>query len=275
MGTGLTTTAELVQGVIMIPARLASTRLPGKLLLDHTGRPLISYAIERATAALCQFPSLFRELYVVSDDERLCRIAEQFSAKSILSQLPHENGTSRIAAAVHQLSGAAKLDFVVNLQGDHPQVAPDAIARVAHALVEHPSADMSTAAVPIHCTDQKTLECRNVVKVWFNQGMQATAFSRRSIYQKSDHDSPQFQQAYRHVGIYAYRMKFLETFAKLSPTPGEIREDLEQLRALEHQADIRVATIPPDMAGRGIDTVEEYESFVRSMASPPEVRCSR
>ncbi|MFO1019398.1 MAG: 3-deoxy-manno-octulosonate cytidylyltransferase [Planctomycetales bacterium] len=258
----------------MIPARLASTRLPGKLLLDSTGRPLLSYAIDRAIAALRQSPSFFRDVYVVADDESLCRIAEQYGVKSIASRSAHVNGTSRIAAAVRELKGSAEFDFVVNLQGDHPQVAPDAILRVANALVEHSSADMSTAAVPIDANDRETLECRNVVKVWMNQATQATAFSRSTRQLNLDQESAELQSAHRHVGIYAYRVDFLETYARLPPSPGELREDLEQLRALEHRADIRVVTIPGAMAGPGIDTAEEYASFVRSVMSPPGARSS-
>lgn len=265
---------ERATGIIVIPARVASTRLREKLLLAQSGRPLLSYAVEQAKTTVELFPTMFREVYVAGDDERLCRIAERYGARSILSHAAHENGTSRIAAAVGLLNENENVDFVVNLQADHPQIAPEAIVRVANALLKNPSAEMSTAAVSIDATDTETLECRNVVKVLFNENMQATAFSRRPLCQSVDEYSARFPKAFRHVGIYAYRAKFLETFVTLPPSPGELQEDLEQLRALECRTDIRVVIISSEIAGPAIDTAEEYASFVRSVVPQACGRCS-
>ncbi|MGL4463189.1 MAG: cytidylyltransferase domain-containing protein, partial [Planctomycetia bacterium] len=135
------------RGVVAIPARLASTRLPNKLLLAETGRPLLAHVIERAAAAVELSNGLLTEVVVAADDDRLLRIAAAYGARAVATGFEHRCGTTRIAEAVAKLYGDAPPDFVVNVQGDEPELSPTAVLRVAEVLLDDATADMSTLVV--------------------------------------------------------------------------------------------------------------------------------
>jgi 3-deoxy-manno-octulosonate cytidylyltransferase (CMP-KDO synthetase) len=192
---------------------------------------------------------------VATDDERILRAVEQAGHRALMTRASHVSGTDRIAEAAAAL-GLAGSEIVVNVQGDEPLIEPALIAEVAAALEHSRDASMSTACHPIH--DQASLDNPNVVKVVLDAAGYALYFSRAHIpYPREPGGS-----CYRHAGIYAYRMDFLQLFAGLAPAPHEKTEALEQLRALWHGYRIAVAVsaaaIPP-----GVDTPQDLDAVRR------------
>ncbi|MEM0913770.1 MAG: 3-deoxy-manno-octulosonate cytidylyltransferase [Planctomycetota bacterium] len=236
----------------VIPARLASARLPGKPLLDRTGRPLIAHVIDRVLSARS-----IERVVVATDDERIAEAARQAGAEARLTRADHPNGTSRIAEAVDQLEaeGLPAPEWIVNVQGDEPEVEPEHIDRLVAAAAGAGDAPMATLAA--RWDDANDPANPNVVKVVADANGDALYFSRAPI--PHDRDERGIDRLH-HVGLYAYRRAFLSTFVNLAPTPHEQAERLEQLRALEHGHRIRVAII--DHARPGIDTPEQYDAFV-------------
>ncbi|MFO7306514.1 MAG: 3-deoxy-manno-octulosonate cytidylyltransferase [Gammaproteobacteria bacterium] len=235
---------------VVIPARYASTRLPGKPLLDIAGRPMIEWVI----AASLQ--SRAEEVLVATDD---VRIAERVGERAVMTQPSHQSGTDRIAEVARQ-RGWSDETIVVNVQGDEPQLPSALIDQVASLLKSHPDADIATLCTPI-CSLQEFLE-PNVVKVVTAQNGLALYFSRAPI--PFDRDGApdgvasqsQFQGAHRHLGLYAYRVAALRKLSTLEPSELERIEKLEQLRALQAGMKIvvAVASEPPPA---GVDTPED------------------
>jgi len=241
------------RALAVIPARHASARLPGKPLLDRTGKPLIAHVIERVRAAR----SIAR-LIVATDDPRIVDAARAASAEAMLTRDDHPNGTSRIAEVVAALLDRAEPvpDLVVNVQGDEPEVEPDHIDALVDALTGHPDAPMATLAAD--WSPDVDPANPNVVKVVTDALGRALYFSRAPI--PHDRDATTDVTRLHHVGLYAYRRDFLPTLVALPPTPLEQAEKLEQLRALEHGHSIQVARITA--ARPGIDTPDQYNAFV-------------
>ncbi len=238
---------------VVIPARLGSTRLPRKPLLDVHGRTLIEWVWRAACA------SGAASVCIATDDEEICEAAERFGADCVLTAVEHASGTDRIAE-VALARGLSPDEIIVNLQGDEPLMPPAAIARVAQALIEHPARDIATAAAPIESLAE--FLDPNCVKALIDRTGSALYFSRAPVPWPRDHapgGRPQrFEGALRHVGLYAYRVRSLLQFAALAPTPLEQSERLEQLRALEHGLAvhlIRLEEAPP----AGVDTIEDLE----------------
>jgi 3-deoxy-manno-octulosonate cytidylyltransferase (CMP-KDO synthetase) len=240
--------SPLIIGII--PARMASSRFPGKVLADRTGKPLIQHVYEAAARA-----STLSRLVVATDDQRVADAVARFDADCVLTSPDHPNGTSRLAeaAAILQLPDDA---IVVNVQGDEPELEPTLVDSAVNVLVRT-GLDVGTAAIPIPADEDP--DNPNLVKVTVGANEQALYFSRSRIpYPRNPgpHARP-----LRHIGIYTYRRRFLRTYGSLAPTPLELAESLEQLRVLEHGYAIAVA-VCQGAAHAGIDTPEQYDAFV-------------
>ncbi|MEO5702026.1 MAG: 3-deoxy-manno-octulosonate cytidylyltransferase [Casimicrobiaceae bacterium] len=246
--------------VALIPARYASTRLPGKPLADIAGKPMIVRVAERAAAAGA------REVVVATDDTRIRDAVVRHGVRACMTRDDHASGTDRLADAAQQLA-LADDTIVVNVQGDEPLLAPALIAAVAERLAADPGAAIATACHPI--TDVAEAFNPNVVKVVLDRQGAALYFSRATIPWARDafahgHATlPPQLPIYRHYGLYAYRASFLRAYAALPPAPIESCEALEQLRALWHGYRI-VVEVTVGSPAPGVDTAEDLER-VRAM----------
>jgi 3-deoxy-manno-octulosonate cytidylyltransferase (CMP-KDO synthetase) len=241
--------------VAVIPARMASTRFPGKMLAAETGTPLIVHVAQAAAKA----PSLSR-VVVAADDGRILDAVRTRGIDCVLTAPDHPNGTSRLAEAADQL-GLPADTVVVNVQGDEPEIEPSVIDAAVGALAANPAAAVSTVAAPMSPGDDPSNP--NIVKVVCRRDGTAMYFSRSRVPFVRDPQAAVGADAapLRHVGLYCYRRSFLATYRSLAPTAAEQAESLEQLRVLEHGHTIAVAVVP--RAGNpGIDTPEQYAAFV-------------
>lgn len=251
--------------VVIIPARMASTRLPGKPLADIAGLPMVVHVARRAQGA-----GLAR-VVVAADDVRVLKACQQHGVEAILTDAAHPSGSDRLAQAC-QMLGLHDDQLVVNVQGDEPLIAPALIRQVAACLQAHPQAAMSTAAHEI--TKASDLQSPHVVKVVLRQDGQALYFSRACIPWWRDAwavapvqtETAAPSPVLRHIGIYAYRVGFLKLFPKLAQAPIEVQESLEQLRALWHGFAIQVH-VSPEAPGPGVDTPEDLEHVRRLLSA--------
>jgi len=239
---------------VVVPARFASTRLPGKPLLDIQGHPMIWHTWRRA------MESDAGEVVVATDDQRIADAADAFGATVCMTSPDHESGTDRIAEVVRRLEWEDD-DIVVNLQGDEPLMPPQLLNQVAGALSTQPDASLSTLAVPL---DADQVFDSNAVKVVTDQHGMALYFSRapipwkRGVFENSMQDS---SGMLRHLGIYAYRVGFLKRYVDWKPAPIEVQESLEQLRVL--WAGERIAVEVAEQAPPpGIDSPADYERLL-------------
>lgn len=250
------------QGIVAIPARLASTRLPNKLLLKETGRPLLAHVIDAVQQAVHQSAGLLRETIVAVDDPELATVARQCGVRAVMTGAEHRCGTTRIAEAIEKIGADQAVEFVVNVQGDEPEIHPEAILQVARELMGDPAADMSTLVIPMPAGTEELKQNPNAVKAILDGRGRAIYFSRAPVpYDRNPTETAPLW--HHHLGIYAYRTSFLMEFARLPSSPLEERESLEQLRALDAGRVIKVGCIPREWAGKGIDTPEDYQHFVR------------
>jgi 3-deoxy-manno-octulosonate cytidylyltransferase (CMP-KDO synthetase) len=238
----------------VIPARLQSTRLPRKLLLDDTGKPLIQYTWE----ATCRAASL-SEVIVATDSLEIAEVVRAFGGRCELTG-EHPSGTDRIAEVVRRCDLAA--DILVNVQGDEPEIDPAQIDAMVETLAEHPHAEMSTLATPITTRAERDDPC--CTKVVCAADGRALYFSRLPIPFCRDSDPDELLRTDSpwklHLGLYAYRRAFLLQLAESPPSRLEQLEKLEQLRALEMGARIEVALV--NHPSVGIDTPDDYARFV-------------
>lgn len=245
------------RATVIIPARLGSTRFPGKVLADRTGRPMIRHVYEAASRS-----TTAARVVVATDSERVRDAVRAFGGESVLTG-EHPNGTSRLAEAARIL--ALEPDaVVVNVQGDEPELEPTLIDAAAEALTRGP-APMATVAIPFHTGEDP--HDPNLVKVVLRPDSTALYFSRALIPFPRDAADTNLR-ALKHVGLYAYRRSFLDTYLALPPTDLERTEQLEQLRVLAHGHSIAVAVRDVPSFG-GIDTPEQYEAFVRRWNTQP------
>lgn len=247
---------------VVIPARYASTRLPGKPLLDIDGRPMVVHVAERAVQSGAS------EVWVATDHAGVFAAVEKYGFKACMTGAEHASGTDRLAEAVRYL-GFSGDDIVVNVQGDEPLIEPGLIRAVAEHLATHDAASISTACHQLHSLD--SMFSPNVVKVVLDAQGYALYFSRAPIpYARDAFASkaglPNGLPVYRHIGLYAYRASFLQTYAKLEPALIEQFESLEQLRALWHGYRISVAVVEHAPAA-GVDTEDDLLA-VRRMFEP-------
>jgi 3-deoxy-manno-octulosonate cytidylyltransferase (CMP-KDO synthetase) len=243
---------------IIIPARLASTRLPRKLLLRETGKSLIHHTYEAA-----QCSTRASGVCVAADHAEIFDEVSRFGGRVEMTSPTAPSGTDRVAQIARQMTD---VDIIVNVQGDEPEIAGSSIDLAIELLEENPSAVMSTLATPIRCRRQ--LDDPSCVKVVFDGGGQALYFSRSVIPHPRQWDDallasnpPTF---YQHVGLYAYRRDFLLKLATMPPCQLEQVEKLEQLRVLDAGYSILVGVI--DEPTFGIDTPEDYRLFVEKQS---------
>lgn len=245
---------------VLIPARLASTRLPNKPLVDIGGLPMVVRVAERVKAGL----STDVRVVVAADDASILSACQAHDIECLLTRVDHPSGSDRLAEAC-SLLGLADDDIVVNVQGDEPLIDTSLVSAVASLLETHPVATMGTAAHPIHEVADFTNP--NVVKVVTDAAGLAMYFSRAPIawwrdgFAQGIHTLPD-PAPLRHVGIYSYRVGFLRTFPSLPQAPVEVTEALEQLRAMwhGHRIAVHVSQIAP---GPGVDTPEDLERVRR------------
>ena len=252
--------------VVVIPARYASSRFPGKPLVDLHGKPMVARVAERARA------SGARSVLVATDDQRIASAARAHGVDAAMTRAEHASGTERIAE-VAAAQGWSDATIVVNVQGDEPLIEPQLIADVAAALARDAQASVSTACSPIG--DAQSVADPNVVKVVLDANRRALYFSRAPIpfareayaglFDGARPAPPEGLPFYRHIGIYAYRANFLRTYAALAESPLERFEALEQLRVLWHGYHIAVA-VSARAAPPGVDTPEDLEAVRRMMA---------
>lgn len=255
-----------MQRIAIIPARYASTRLPGKPLLDICGKPMLLRVYEQAMKASLD------QVIIATDDQRIYQQMSDLGCEIRMTSTEHRSGTDRLAEVIESLQ-LADDDIVINVQGDEPLIPPEVIDQVADLLIANPDAVMSTLSTPI--LDVATLGDPNVVKVLSNDRGEALYFSRAPIpckrgstnqSSKQNDQSHQLSPLYqRHIGIYSYRAAFLSRFSQWQACELELIESLEQLRVLWHGEKIQVAeavTVPAE----GIDTQEDLDK-IRSMLS--------
>jgi 3-deoxy-manno-octulosonate cytidylyltransferase (CMP-KDO synthetase) len=236
--------------VAVIPARFSSTRFAGKVLAKDTGKFLIQHTYERACAA-----KLPEKVIIAADDEKVVAAAKTFGAECILTSVEHQSGTDRIAEAVADMD----VEIAVNLQADEPEIDPDNIDHLAQLLIDSPDCPMATLAADFQNAEQ--VADPNIVKAITDCNHRAIYFSRAPIpYDREKSGIGDVQQYLRHIGIYAYRKKFLLEITALPQTPLEKVEKLEQLRAIENGYSILVGKV--EHTCDGIDTPEQYAEFV-------------
>jgi 3-deoxy-manno-octulosonate cytidylyltransferase (CMP-KDO synthetase) len=239
---------------IIIPARFASSRLPGKPLLRDTGKYLVQHVYERACL------SAAAAVIVATDDVRIVQAVRSFGGRVAMTRADHVSGTDRVA----EVAAALDVDVVVNLQGDEPLIEAETLDLLPALLERNPDADMATLAVPITSVEQ--WRDPNCVKVVCDAHGRALYFSRSPIPFVRD-EQPDFQSGMflQHLGLYAYRRSFLLELARLPPEPLEQCEKLEQLRVLAVGRCIHVGVVAH--ASRGVDTPSDYERFVQIVQS--------
>jgi 3-deoxy-manno-octulosonate cytidylyltransferase (CMP-KDO synthetase) len=235
----------------VIPARFHSTRLPGKILADIGGKPMIEHVYRRATAA-----SNVHGVIVATDDERIAAAVRGFGGVALMTRADHVSGTDRIAEVVSQLLCRA----VVNLQGDEPLIEPDAIDAAIEPLLADASVDMSTISRPFESIDE--FRSPHVVKVVTDLSGNALYFSRAPIPYSRAHPDGIPAEAHAHVGLYVYRRETLLKLAAAPAAPLELEESLEQLRALA--LGIRIRVVATRHTAAGVDTPDDLER-VRTM----------
>ena len=247
---------------VVIPARLGSTRLPRKVLLDLAGKPVVQWVWQAAMAAGA------RSVTIATDAEEVADVCKRFGASVVMTDAAHQSGTDR-ANEVARLRGWDANTLVVNVQGDEPLMPPSLIAQVAALLADDAEAHIATLAHAIH--DDADFANPNVVKVVCDRRGYALYFSRAPIPWQRDGSTaaaPRLPQglAHRHIGLYAYRAAALAEFSALPPSALETCEALEQLRALTHGFRIKLGftdTPPP----RGVDTQQDLDALAAHFAA--------
>lgn len=239
--------------VVIIPARFASTRFPGKVLASLLGRPLIAHVIAGVRGA-----RLVSRVLVAVDDDRVAEAAQAAGAEVVRTRADHPSGTDRVAEAARDLEA----EYIINVQGDEPLIRPETVDLLAGALLHGEGEEMATLSEPLD--DPRDILDPNVVKVVTDCDARALYFSRSPIpYRRGPDDNLPREPSpahlgrhpggyHRHVGLYAYRREVLLDLAATPPTPLEVSEGLEQLRALETGRRIRV--LPSDHPMVGVDT---------------------
>lgn len=237
-------------GVIgVVPARWGSLRFPGKPLAPILGKPMLQRVYEGVTA--CR---LIDQILIATDDERIATAAESFGARAVMTSRDHRSGTERVAEAVSNVAGSV----VVNIQGDEPLLQPGSIDRLVNEMISDPTVEMATLACRFD--NETDLANDSFVKVVLDRNGNAIYFSR-SIIPYVIGDRP--FDFYKHIGVYGYRRDALDAFVSCPPSPLEIAESLEQLRALEHGVRIRIVKV--EGWGPGVDTPEDIERVERML----------
>ncbi len=238
---------------VVIPARYASTRLPGKPLLDIVGKPMVVRVAEQAQKSRAE------QVVIATDFEKILQVASQYGYQAVMTRIDHASGTDRIAEVAEKMAWPDDA-IVVNVQGDEPLIDPQLIDEVALTLAHSRDAVMATACHPIH--DEAAFLNPNIVKVVLDTHGNALYFSRAPIPYPRDEAHKQHITAHRHIGIYAYRVGFLKQYANLEVTELEKTESLEQLRVLFHGYKIAVS-ITQNAPASGVDTQQDLDHVRR------------
>ena len=228
----------------VIPARYASTRLPGKPLADIVGKPMIQHVYERSAQA-----TIPQQVVVATDDEKVFQAVQQFGGKVVMTSSEHQTGTDRLAEVA---SKYAEVDVIINVQGDEPLINPKVIDELAQEFLNDTALQMASV---MSIMDTEDYQNPNVVKVVTDLNNNALYFSRSLL------PYPRVAgkvNVYKHIGIYAYKKDFLLKFAKLEPTPLEQSESLEQLRALENGYKIKMIKTKSKFIG--VDSIEDLQT---------------
>ncbi len=251
--------------VVVIPARFASTRLPGKPLIDICGKPMLQHVYERALRSAAS------AVYIATDDALIEEAARRFTDNVCMTRADHQSGTDRIQEVASQLGLHADA-IVVNVQGDEPLIPPAAINLVAASLTDNPEAGISSLYEEIHNVAE--LHNVNAVKVVIDQRGFALYFSRSPIPSYSAEVLQKFPDVAllpkRHIGIYGYRVNTLNNFVKWQQAPLELIERLEQLRAMHHGVRIHLQQAP-DKIPHGVDTPEDLAAIRELLANRPQL----
>jgi 3-deoxy-manno-octulosonate cytidylyltransferase (CMP-KDO synthetase) len=239
--------------LVLIPARMAATRLPGKPLLDIAGLPMIVHVLRRAEAAK------IGRVAVATDTPEIAAAVKSHGGEAVMTRADHPSGSDRIYEAMQTLDPGGNAEIVINLQGDFPTITPDTIRSVLPPLADS-AVDISTLASEIHSEEEDLAP--SVVKAVGSpigpRRLRALYFTRATA---PWGDGPR----YHHIGLYAYRRAALERFVRLPPSPLELQEKLEQLRALE--AGMRIDVTIVDTVPRGVDTPADLETARRILAN--------
>jgi 3-deoxy-manno-octulosonate cytidylyltransferase (CMP-KDO synthetase) len=242
--------------IVVIPARYASTRLPGKPLLDIVGKPMIQRVVEQAARCGAE------RVVVATDDKRIADAVTDFGGEVVMTDANHPSGTDRLQEVAQKL-GLDDAAVIVNVQGDEPLIPPSVIDQVAGNLASHSEAGIATLCERIH--DLETVMNPNAVKVIFDHQGMANYFSRAPIPWSREQFSSNLSQQlpagaeyYRHIGIYAYRVGFLHSYVNWPSSMTEVTESLEQLRALANGVRIHV-DVAFETPPAGVDTQEDLE----------------
>lgn len=228
--------------VAVIPARWGSTRFPGKVLAPLNGKPMIQHVWERVRQV-----DALRRVLVATDDERVATAVQEFGGEAVMTLATLPSGTDRVAQAVQQIEA----QVVVNVQGDEPLVEPAMVASLVDLMTAHPQISMAT--LKHRLTDPREVASPHLVKVVTDSTGWALYFSRAPIpYARHPGAGPGW---FKHLGLYAYQRAFLEELVAWPPSPLELAEGLEQLRALDHGARIMVLETPHDTVG--VDTPDD------------------
>ena len=254
--------------VVVIPARYASARLPGKPLADIAGKPMVVHVADRSRESGAQ------EVIVATDDARIQQAVVQHGHTALMTRSDHASGTDRIAEIARARNWPDD-HIVVNVQGDEPRIPPQLIRSVAEQLASHRNAAIATACHRVHCAAE--MFDPNVVKVVLDKDGYAAYFSRapipyaRDAFRVDTSRLPDGLPVYRHLGLYAYLCSFLKIYSTLAPAAVEQFESLEQLRALWHGYRISVA-VTDQAPDPGVDTPEDLEktrrAFLTGIRSP-------
>lgn len=247
-----------MSAIVVIPARYNSLRFPGKSLALINNKTMIRHVYERAKCA-----REIKEVFIATDDERIKREVINFNGKFCMTSKEHKSGTDRIAEAIDEIQrhGFSLLedDTVINLQGDEPLVNPSLLEQLA---IEMSSKSINMATFAREIEKKEDIENPNIVKVVFDKERYALYFSRSPIpYQRNNY------KVYKHIGLYGYRKDFLKYFTKLSPSPLELSEGLEQLRVLENGFKIKIIVTEIDTIG--VDTpedIERVENWIKNLS---------
>lgn len=233
----------------IIPARYKSTRFPGKPLADILGRPMFEHVYSRAVK--CR---LLDHVCLATDDTRILNAARESDIPVVMTSSEHRSGSDRVLEAAGILK-AAEDSIIVNIQGDEPLLEPGMLDQLLAPFISNPEINISTLARPISFDEA---ENQNIVKVVFSTSGKALYFSRNLIPY-----SPDKSTIYAHIGLYAFRLKYLDLFSRLDQGRLEKLENLEQLRLLE--ADIPIHVVLTEHSSRGVDTPEDIKNVIKIM----------